>query len=250
MADPTTGRNAGGPPPNSQLRKDAERAQADVEREIGSAKESLSEARRLAEERARSFVGDATRQARTYADSQKEAAAQSLQDFAEAVRRASDELGKRDQTLAARFVQEAAGGLESLSRSVSSRNVDSVIDTVRDFGRSNPTAFIAGSVLAGIAIGRFARASHERDYQRHEHHRGGSNRGPGDRQGPSRPHRPATASASPSVPGPTVGAGAGRTAGTPGMAAPGPTNMPGAGSSATGSIAGDAASPSKQWQGR
>lgn len=212
MADPTTGGNAGGSSPEARVREDAERARAQVDREVGSAQESLSEARRLAEERARSFVGDATQQARSYADSQKEAAAQSLQDFAEAVRRASDELGKRDQTLAARFVQEAAGSLESMSRSVGSRNVDSMLDAVRDFGRSNPTAFIAGSVLAGIAIGRFARSSDDRDYQRYGHYFAGSNPGAGGRQG---------------------------------TAAPRPTSRPGAGASATtGSAAGQARSPS------
>lgn len=174
MANSTTG----GISPGSPVKEDAERARAGVEREIGSAAESLSEARRLAEERASSVVGDATQQARSYADGQKEAAAKGLQDFAEAVRRAGDELGQRDQTLAARFVREAAGGLESLSRTVSSRNLDDMLDSVRDFGRSNPTAFIAGSVLAGIAIGRFARSSNERDHRRTEHYPAGSNRGP------------------------------------------------------------------------
>jgi hypothetical protein len=32
---------------------------------------------------------------------------------------------------------------------------------VRDFGRRNPTAFIAGSVLVGVALGRFLKSSSE-----------------------------------------------------------------------------------------
>lgn len=243
MTDPTTGGSAGGRSPESQASEDAGRARAQVDRELGAAKESLSDARRLAEERARSLVGDATQQARSYADSQKEAAAQSLRDFAEAVRRASDELGNRDQTLAARFVQEAAGGLETLSRSVSSRNIDSVIDSVRDFGRSNPTAFIAGSVLAGIAIGRFARASSERDHQR-------SGRGSGG-HGQYRPSPPAAGSRSRAAPGQTGGAGAAPGGGSPGFAGAQPTSRPAAGASSSAALnPGGPASPSNQWEGR
>ncbi|HEX2257151.1 MAG TPA: hypothetical protein VHG92_10730 [Afifellaceae bacterium] len=170
MTNPDTGPATGGGAA-SQAGVDAAKARADLERDAASASEKLAEARRMAEERARSFVGDAADQARSYADSQKETAAQSLKDFADAVRKASDELGQRDQTVAARFVREAAGGLESLSQSVSARNLDGMLDTLRDFGRSNPTAFIAGSVLAGIAIGRFARASGERDDHQNEQER-------------------------------------------------------------------------------
>ena len=184
MTNPDTGPTPGGGAA-SQVGGDAAKARAELEREAASARESLADARRLAEERARSFVGDAAQQARSYADNQKQAAAQSLKDFADAVRRASDELGSRDQTLAARFVQEAAGGLESLSQSVSAQSAEDVMDALRDFGRSNPTAFIAGSVLAGIAIGRFARASQERDHRRYEHYFAGSS--PAGRQPQPRP---------------------------------------------------------------
>jgi hypothetical protein len=248
MTDSTTGGNAGGRLPESRVKEDAEKARAEVEREIGSAAESLSQAGRMAQERTRSALGDAAQQARSYADSQKDAAAQSLKDFAEAVRRASDELGERDQTLAARFVQEAAGGLESLSRSVGSGSIEGMLDSVRDFGRSNPTAFIAGSVLAGIAIGRFALASNDRDTERYEHSFAGSSPGPGGRQAGMRPRRAPGSSAAPSMPGETTGAAAGRSAGTPGTAAPQPTSMPGA-SATTGSTAGQARSPYTPSQG-
>jgi hypothetical protein len=168
MTNPDTGPATGGGA-QSEFGADAAKARTELEREAASARESLAEARRMAEERARSLVGDSAEQARSYAEGQKETAAQSLKDFADAVRRASDELGRRDQTVAARFVQEAAGGLETLAQSVTSRSVDGMLDMVRDFARTNPTAFVAGSVLAGVAIGRFARASHERDQRRYEH---------------------------------------------------------------------------------
>jgi hypothetical protein len=89
----------------------------------------------------------------------KDAATATLDAFANAVRHAGDELAQQDQSLAGRVVKQAADGLEHLSRSVSERRPEEMLGAVRDFGRRNPTAFIAGSVLLGVALGRFARSS-------------------------------------------------------------------------------------------
>jgi F0F1-type ATP synthase membrane subunit b/b' len=202
MTNPDTGRPGG--EAASRVEEDAAKARAALEREATSAREKLSEARRMAEEQARSIVDDAAHQARSYADTQKEMAARSLKDFADAVRNASDELGQRDQSLAARFVREAAGGLESLSQSVNSRSFDGMLDTVRDFARSNPTAFVAGSVLAGVAIGRFARASNEREHRRYQHDFAGSSHSGGH----SQPRPGAASRAGPAATGATTHSGA------------------------------------------
>src|SRR4051794_37477367 len=49
-------------------------------------------------------------QAARYADREKEAVGEHLQEFARAVRHAGDELGRRDQTMASQLVREAASG--------------------------------------------------------------------------------------------------------------------------------------------
>jgi hypothetical protein len=56
-------------------------------------------------------------------------------------------------------VKQAADGLENLSRSISEKRPEEMLDAVRDFGRRNPTAFVAGAVLVGLAVGRFIRSS-------------------------------------------------------------------------------------------
>jgi hypothetical protein len=60
-------------------------------------------------------------------------------------------------------VKQAADGLEQISRTVSEKRPEELLDAVREFGRRNPTAFIAGSVLLGVALGRFARSSESHD---------------------------------------------------------------------------------------
>ena len=127
--------------------------------EAQAAKEKLSGAVETVKGEAAHFAETARQKASEKADQGKEAITSALGDFSEAIRRAGEELGEKDQTLAARLVAQAADGLETLSRAVSEKRPEDMLNAVRDFGRNNPTAFLAGSVLAGLALGRFARSS-------------------------------------------------------------------------------------------
>jgi hypothetical protein len=146
--------------PSTSIRDDAARLKEEATRQGAAAYES-------AKESVRAFGDQAREQVSRYASDQKEYVSESLDEFAQAIRRASDELSQRDQTMAAQFVRQAAGGLESLSRSVSGSSFEDIIGSVRRFGRDHPVAFIGGAVLAGLAIGRFARASgrHDEEYR-------------------------------------------------------------------------------------
>jgi hypothetical protein len=106
-----------------------------------------------------SFAEHAKDRATDALQQQKGAASETLGDFANAIRKAGDELAQSDQSMVGRVVRQAADGLENLARSVSDKRPEELIDTVRDFGRRNPTAFIAGSVLVGVALGRFLKSS-------------------------------------------------------------------------------------------
>ena len=114
---------------------------------------------------ARSLADRAREQVAGYADSQKGMITQQIDTIAQAIRQAGEELGAGQQTQASRLVDQAAGGLESLSQAIQDADIDDVLDSVRRFGRSNPTLFIGGAVLAGMALARFARASSRSQYQ-------------------------------------------------------------------------------------
>lgn len=85
----------------------------------------------------------------------------SIGDFAAAVRKASDELGQRDQSMAAGLVREVANGLEQATGAIHGRSVQDLSRSVAAFARRQPTTFLIGAALAGVALGRFARASGE-----------------------------------------------------------------------------------------
>ncbi len=93
------------------------------------------------------------------AEEGKAAAASSLSAFTAAIRKASDELGERDQSMAAGLARQAASGLEQAAEAIEGRSVQDLTRSVADFARRQPGAFLIGAALAGVALGRFARAS-------------------------------------------------------------------------------------------
>lgn len=120
--------------------------------------EAASEASQTVLREAKTLGGEAQQVAEDQADKVKDMAASHMDAFADALRAASDQLSKNQSGPASEMVAHAASGLESLSRSLHGKSTGEMIDTVRQFGRSNPIGFLAGSVLAGLALGRFASA--------------------------------------------------------------------------------------------
>jgi hypothetical protein len=123
------------------------------------AKAVVGQAGQTLKAEAQSFAGVAQDRVRVEAQRGAQAAGKTLGDFANAVRKAGDELANTDQSPAARLVRQAADGLETVSRNLADKEPAELLDVVRDFGRKNPIAFIGGAVLVGVALGRFVRAS-------------------------------------------------------------------------------------------
>jgi hypothetical protein len=124
-----------------------------------SAKEMIGKAGQTVRQEAANFASQAQQRAAGEIEKHKETATQTLGQFANAIRRAGDELSQSDQSMASRFVAQAADGLENFARALSDKRPEDLVDTVRDFSRRNPTAFVAGTVLAGLALGRFMRST-------------------------------------------------------------------------------------------
>jgi len=123
------------------------------------AKQAVNQASEALRQEAQSFATAAQEKARAEAQRRAQTATKTLGDFANAVRRAGDDLAEHDQSLGAQLVRQAADGLETLSRNLADKEPEDLLNAVRDFGRRNPAAFIGGAVLVGVALGRFVRAS-------------------------------------------------------------------------------------------
>ncbi|MEX6506355.1 hypothetical protein [Jiella sp. M17.18] len=173
-------------PASDKARDDLSKTSDRLGQEAGSARHEAKAAADSARHQAENLAGTAKERAYEGADQGKETVAGSLDDFAAAIGKAADELGERDQSMAASLVREMATGLGDASRSIHGRSVDEIVRSVAGFARSRPTTFLVGAALAGVALGRFARASGE-----HEH--GGYAGSGASRQ----PHRPDRAPAAP-----------------------------------------------------
>lgn len=130
--------------------------------QIDQVKEGLGQAGEAVRAEAAHFAEAARDEVTEQVEAGTQAVTGALDGFAEAIRKASEELSQQDQTFAARFAGQAAEGLQAVSRTLSGKSPEEMLHTARDFGRDNPTAFLAGAVLAGVALGRFARSSAER----------------------------------------------------------------------------------------
>lgn len=131
------------------------------ESSTGSAKEKMGQATQKMRDEAAHFASQAQQKAAGEIERRKATASQTLGQFANAIRKAGDELAEGEQSVAGRFVGQAADGLENFARTLSDKRPEELVDSVRDFSRRNPTAFVAGAVLVGLAIGRFMRSSEQ-----------------------------------------------------------------------------------------
>lgn len=124
-----------------------------------SVRDEASKAAGTLKDEAARLASGVRRKAEERADEGLYAAASSLEDFTAAIRKASEELGERDQSMAAGLVRQAASGLEDASAAIKGKSLGDITHSLAGFARRQPAAFLIGAALAGVALGRFARAS-------------------------------------------------------------------------------------------
>ena len=134
-------------------------AQDTIRREAQSASEALHDARDEVARKAGEYASEAKAAAMEQAEVAQQDVSASLAAFGGALRAAGDHLAGSNQRAASQFMLQAANGIERFAGSLKNKPFADVIDDVRTFGRENSGALIAGSLLAGLALGRFVKSS-------------------------------------------------------------------------------------------
>jgi hypothetical protein len=134
-------------------------AQDIIKREAHSAREALHDARDEVARKAGEYASEAKAAAMEQAEVAQQDVGASLAAFGGALRAAGDHLAGNDQRAASQFMMQAADGIERFAGSLKNKPFADVIGDVRSFGRENSGALIAGSLLAGLALGRFVKSS-------------------------------------------------------------------------------------------
>jgi hypothetical protein len=124
---------------------------------ITNIEDKVTSAAREAGDMAADMAETARDKAAELAEQGKDAGVNRMEGFARAARRAADDIEEESPEVA-RYVRQAAGGLEQAASSVKNRSVGEIIDMVEDFARRQPTAYFGSTVLAGFLLSRFMKS--------------------------------------------------------------------------------------------
>ena len=147
---------------STEMEKDAVAAAGSAKQAAETAKQKAGELGQQAKQAASGAVKDAKQEARGFAEDQKDEAAGRADGIAQALRSAAGSLDGQDQSAVASYARQAASSLDRVSDALSNRSLDDLLETVEDFARRQPVAFIGGAALAGFVTARFAKSSAER----------------------------------------------------------------------------------------
>ena len=132
---------------------------AALKTESSSARETLHDARDEVQRKAGEYASEAKAAAIEQAEGAQKSIGETIASLGGAMRAASDHLAQGQQNTMSKLMNDAAGGVERFSDSLKNKKFDEILDDVRQLGRENSGALFAGSILAGLALGRFVKSS-------------------------------------------------------------------------------------------
>ncbi|MEU0054769.1 hypothetical protein ABZ299_35215 [Streptomyces sp. NPDC006184] len=151
-----------------RLRQTGETARTEASATADQARQAAGQVAETAAEQARAVAGQARQQAGTVID---ELRSRAMNEAAEQTRRATETLRQWSDDIAG-LAENAPGDspARSLATQVADRGhrvadyvqkhgIDGVVTDLRHFARRRPGAFLGGAMLAGVAVGRLARAA-------------------------------------------------------------------------------------------
>lgn len=109
-------------------------------------------------EKAREIGDRAAEVARSRGDQQRERVAEGVRTFALALRRGADDLPD-DRREYGRFIDDVADRVESVSRYIEDRDVESLTREARRFARDHTPLFLTGAFALGMLGARFLKSS-------------------------------------------------------------------------------------------
>lgn len=143
---------------NRELNEGLSRAKGDLD---AISEQAAADVRELGQQ-AQGKLDEATENAKSFAGTQKDLAANQMKGVADALSKVASELEGTDQQDIGRYARDLANGLSNFGKQIESRDVDDLLAAAQDFGRSQPVAFLGMAALAGFAASRFAMASSHR----------------------------------------------------------------------------------------
>ncbi|MGF7161583.1 ElaB/YqjD/DUF883 family membrane-anchored ribosome-binding protein [Rhodoligotrophos appendicifer] len=142
----------------SDVKNETRKAASDVKNDLAGMGEDLKAQAGSLGAGAKQMMSNVQEQLTNTVEEGKNLGAERVRGVAEAVRRAAKEL-ESEIPQAAHYVRYAADHIESVSDAVADRNIGDLFETVQDFARRQPTAFLGIAALSGFALVRFLKTS-------------------------------------------------------------------------------------------
>lgn len=101
--------------------------------------------------------------ARHALDEQRQEAAAGVGEIAGALHKAAEDLGGKNRKGVADLAERTAEGLERLSSTLRTKDLDVMVRDVESFARRQPALFLGAAVAAGFLAGRFLKSSSVHD---------------------------------------------------------------------------------------
>ena len=95
-------------------------------------------------------------------ESGKQTTASQAEKIAHVIEHASSQLKENNLQTLADYASELGTTIKNFSEGRHNRSVDDLVVGIREIARRNPTAFLLGSIVIGVGISRFFKASSER----------------------------------------------------------------------------------------
>lgn len=123
------------------------------------AKDSVRDAREQVMTEVRDRKDQAKESATRMVDERKHTLSESMSALASAFDAAASSLGEENQQRLAEWTREFSGRARRISSYLEQNDTRGLVNDLEDTARENPTAFVGTSFAAGLAAGRFLRAS-------------------------------------------------------------------------------------------
>src|SRR5215208_1893559 len=91
-------------------------------------------------------------------EQRKRSAAERVDGIAQAIERTGAQFSENEPTLAD-LANRLAATVSNLATRLREGSIDDLVEDTRTFARRNPALYIAGGVVAGLALARFVKAS-------------------------------------------------------------------------------------------
>lgn len=144
------------------MRRDAETVKQTAREDFDEIKDRAREDFETVKREARSEFDHVRREAGSYAESQKNYAAEQLAGLASVFERVGNEMRSGEQSWAGRYAGDIAHRIEDVADRARNSSLNEIVGDVENFGRQRPGAFLATAALLGFAASRFLSASASR----------------------------------------------------------------------------------------